>query len=104
VGDVAGDELSIRCPCGNRRGHKMVDRVSRDYPGAFSELVHLVIGIPGLLCPEGYDRLNVLFCLQSSLLVFGISVGNQLDQVPIGVTHVQTGPRTQGTRAGGRLV
>ena len=81
---------------GNRRGHKMVDRVSRDYRGAFSELVHSVIGIPGLLCLEGSDRLNVLFCPQSSLLVFGVSVGYQLDQVAIWVSHVQTGPRTQG--------
>jgi hypothetical protein len=30
------------------------------------------------------------------LLILGVSVGYQLDQVAIGIAHVQTGPRTQG--------
>src|SRR6185436_3494786 len=38
------------------------------------------------------------------LFVFGVAVGYQLDQVVVGVTHIQTGPRTQGAGAGGRLV
>jgi hypothetical protein len=37
-----------------------------------------------------------LLCRQLSLLVLGVTVSYQLDQVAIGVTHVQTGPWTQG--------
>ena len=42
--------------------------------------------------------------LHSSLLVRGVPVNHQLDQVAIGVTHVQTGRRTLRARARRRLV
>ena len=45
---------------------------------------------------ERYVHPRAVACPQSSLLVLGVSVGYQLDQVVVGVTHVQTGPGALG--------
>jgi len=60
-----------------------------------SELVHLVNSVPGLrwfaLSPGPRPPLGASF-VHSRLLVLGVAVGYQLDQVVVGVTHVQTRP------------
>ncbi len=93
--------INARCQAPRRHAHSLQDsrRTSSRETAGFQRACPSSQQRPwfaGLLSPQSHDRLRALLCPQSSLLVFGVSVGYQLDQVVVGVTHVQTSPGALG--------